>query len=342
MGQHLAKLMSGTGVTAVCRWRRRHDPVIVMYHGVIPDEQWQDWETADMVPLSAFRRQLAFFAKHYNVVSLKSVANWLTTPGAPLPGRALVITFDDGYLNNARYAVPALKEFGFPAAFYLTTGFLDRTADLWWLLLKQYLALCQRDGREARVDPFGEVDVDSRHGAGESYHSLLSRIKGLPAAERLAVVAYLKDQLAGTSPPFEEVYAPMDWDDARRMHDDGFELGAHTVTHPILSGQSHDESQWEITESVRRIREEVPALADISFSYPNGQRADFTSAHEAAARDAGCFAALAGFWGANTDQQHLHQLRRVCLAGYHTPAGVEWSVCGLRQAIRLALGRSAD
>src|SRR3954469_1945522 len=42
-----------------------------------------------------------------------------------LPRRSLCITFDDGYADNYRIALPILRRLGLPATFFVATGFLD-------------------------------------------------------------------------------------------------------------------------------------------------------------------------------------------------------------------------
>lgn len=44
--------------------------------------------------------------------------------GAELPRSAVIITFDDGYLNNLREALPILVECGFKGVFFVTAGLL--------------------------------------------------------------------------------------------------------------------------------------------------------------------------------------------------------------------------
>ncbi|MEZ6125673.1 MAG: polysaccharide deacetylase family protein [Planctomycetaceae bacterium] len=49
------------------------------------------------------------------------------TGGQQLPENVFVVTFDDGYYNNLRYALPVLKELQVPATIFLATGWLDAT-----------------------------------------------------------------------------------------------------------------------------------------------------------------------------------------------------------------------
>lgn len=66
----------------------------------------------------------------YHVISLDEAWRGLYQ-GAPLPERAVVLTFDDGYENFAEHAWPILRRHGFPAAVFLVASLVGRRAD--WL-----------------------------------------------------------------------------------------------------------------------------------------------------------------------------------------------------------------
>lgn len=74
---------------------------------------------------SSFRDQQAFLKARYNVVGLDRLVQHLDE-GVPLPPRAVLLTFDDGYLNNLEVAYPILQEFGHPAVLFPALNFLDR------------------------------------------------------------------------------------------------------------------------------------------------------------------------------------------------------------------------
>ena len=46
--------------------------------------------------------------------------------GQALPEQPVILTFDDGYIDNYTLAFPLLKEYGFTATFFLISGFLDQ------------------------------------------------------------------------------------------------------------------------------------------------------------------------------------------------------------------------
>ena len=59
----------------------------------------------------------------FNVIPLEEGVAGIKS--GKLPPRALSITFDDGYANNATVAAPILKRLGLHATFFIATGFLD-------------------------------------------------------------------------------------------------------------------------------------------------------------------------------------------------------------------------
>jgi peptidoglycan/xylan/chitin deacetylase (PgdA/CDA1 family) len=92
---------------------------VLMYHKVND----VDGNTVT-VPTSAFDEQMAQLAElDYTVVSLDDViAHYLDR--APLPPRAVLITFDDGYLDNLENAAPILRRHGYPAVLFAPIGYL--------------------------------------------------------------------------------------------------------------------------------------------------------------------------------------------------------------------------
>lgn len=90
---------------------------VLMYHHVSP--------SPGLVTVSpaTFHAQMAWLAKHnYRSIGTDDLAAFLA--GKPLPEKSVMITFDDGYLDNYLYAHPVLQAFGLKAVLFVITGWL--------------------------------------------------------------------------------------------------------------------------------------------------------------------------------------------------------------------------
>lgn len=328
----LSHALCGSSLPAALRRRRSHVGIILYYHGVIPDRMDRGWLTADMVRESLFQRHLDFLAEHYHVVPLSHIAAAAAGQGPPLPPNACTITFDDGFRNNLQYAVPALKARGMTATFFVTSGFLDGQVHLWWLLVKRCFALAQRDGRPVVIPGLGTFETASPEEAEQSYLKALLLLKRVSAAERTKWLKLLRDLGPGAEDALGGIHDPLSWDEVRRLIAEGMEVGAHTLTHPILSCEPPEMARQEIEESIRRVRDET-GRRQIPFAYPNGQPGDFTPDTERATREAGAYAAVAGFAGWVQPGSDLYALRRFPIGGHHNPDALELDLCGFRLAV---------
>jgi peptidoglycan/xylan/chitin deacetylase (PgdA/CDA1 family) len=104
----------------------RETGVVVAFHRV--NERTAD-DALTRSPAD-YRRFCRFFKEHFDVVSLDDFLTRLET-GRSIEG-CLVITHDDGYLDNRLEAAPILAELGLPATFFLTTEFIGSDAVPHW------------------------------------------------------------------------------------------------------------------------------------------------------------------------------------------------------------------
>lgn len=103
---------------------------VLMYHKVLPD--YSDDLT---VSVSQLEEHLQFLQRNgYHILPLSSLLDSISAKSR-LPSKSVFITFDDGYLNNLRFAYPLLEKYGAPATIFLPTSYIgqksawDREAD---------------------------------------------------------------------------------------------------------------------------------------------------------------------------------------------------------------------
>lgn len=101
---------------------------ILMYHRVVDDEMPEGLRTllSGAITRSAFCRQLDYVEKHFTIVSLESLLN----ANGPVDNIA-AITFDDGYADNYRNAMPVLNSKNMPATIFMVAGVLESGKQAW-------------------------------------------------------------------------------------------------------------------------------------------------------------------------------------------------------------------
>lgn len=97
---------------------------VVMYHGVAPD--LPDWPWNDLItPVDVFEKQMYALKRNgWNTVTLAALYDHMAD-GTVLPEKPVVLTFDDGYLNNWVFAYPILRKYGLHAVVWMSTDFID-------------------------------------------------------------------------------------------------------------------------------------------------------------------------------------------------------------------------
>ena len=112
----------------------------------------------------------------------------------------------------------------------------------------------------------------------------------------------------------------------RTLAESGMTIGAHTISHPILSRVDEQQARTEMTQSKQQL-EAITGSTVTLFAYPNGKPGtDYTAAHVRLAHEAGFAAACSTGWGTATKDCDIFQIPRF------TP----WDRTGWRYALRLA------
>ncbi|MEM8932834.1 MAG: polysaccharide deacetylase family protein, partial [Acidobacteriota bacterium] len=263
----VSALAAWSGLLAVHRWwrRRRGDFRVfgLEYHGVAAHE------AEGSISAERFRRHIRWLKRRGFVFDTVAGAARRLVAG-DLDADIVFLSFDDGYEDNVSAAFPVLRAENVPASIYLTTGFLDGEP-LWFDVARRALDAARRDASTTPAD----VAERLTDGLGawpptESTNPLVRRLKDMPAGERLALV----DALRSADLDLPPAARPMSWEQARMLRDAGIELGAHTMTHPILSKLDADAQEAEIRGSRDRLVEEL-GEPPTTFAVPNGSARDY-------------------------------------------------------------------
>lgn len=129
---------------------------ILMYHYVsVPPEDADIYRIDLSVSPDNFRQQMAFLAENgYTPIDFYDLSLAILNK-IELPDKPVIITLDDGYLDNYENAFPILQEFGFTATFFVITDYVDQNHPAYatWPMLKEMAAAGMRIESHSRNHP---------------------------------------------------------------------------------------------------------------------------------------------------------------------------------------------
>lgn len=296
---------------------------ILIYHRVLRDP---DPLFPDEADAQRFDAQMRLLRRHFRVLTLGQALRM--RDAGTLPARALAITFDDGYADNAEVALPILQRHGLTATFFVATGFLDGGR-----MFNDSVIECLRRTPLQRIDlhDLGLQDMPLSTPADRraAIDALLPRVKYLGLAEREDFLARLQ-QLAGR--PTLPGDLMMRSDQVLALHRAGMEIGGHTVHHPILRLLPDADAAAEIRGGRERLQTLTGAPVQV-FAYPNGQPGqDYGEREVGIVRSLGFLGAVSTRRGTATAASDRFQLPRF------TP----WDRAPERWLARLAISRLKD
>jgi peptidoglycan/xylan/chitin deacetylase (PgdA/CDA1 family) len=290
--------------------------IILLYHRVA--ELGSDPQLLCVTP-QHFAEHLEVLARDYHPFSLDSLrrrqALNLWRP------RSVVVTFDDGYADNLHHARPLLAKFGVPGTVFVVAGQVGETREFWWDDLARILLetpslpeqleltiatraytwhLTPSVGSETNAGSncqgwhvLMKTDPNPRHVAYREIASLLRPLDGESREHLLVQMA----AWAGLGWAGRPEYRQLDVAGLQELVYPGLvSVGAHTMTHPVLSALSTEMQQMEISSSKRRL-EEILGQSVISFSYPFGGAGDYTAETIRLVEESGFACACSNFPG---------------------------------------------
>jgi len=289
--------------SAVSPGGRRGRLTILIFHRVTPKP---DAMFPSEVDAEAFDRTCTWIRRWFNVLPLDLAIERLRH--GDLPSRALAITFDDGYADNHDVALPILQRHGLTATFFIATGFLDG-GRMWNDTVIESLRRTTVDRLDLRglaSSPLGEYVLDSVIARRRAIGDVLAAIKYLSPVQRADSVAEIALRSKAELPTDLMMTATQ----VRSLHRAGMQIGAHTVSHPILRTLGGPQAEREMRESRERLESIVGASVAL-FAYPNGRPGqDYDDRDVALARGCGFSAAVSTMPGAASSSSDCFQLPR--------------------------------
>lgn len=295
---------------------------ILIFHRVLPSV---DPMFPTEMDAARFDRLMGLVGRSFQVLPLAEAARRLQR--STLPPRAMSITFDDGYADNHDVALPILRRHGLSACFFVATGFLDG-GRMFNDTVIESVRRCTLPRVDLNEFGLGVFDLDTPAQRAALIERVLPYVKFRPPVERPQVLERLQEICRPAGMPEDLM---MTASQVKALHVAGMEIGAHTVTHPILCNVDDELAEQEIFAG----RETLQALIDqpvTLFAYPNGlPERDFAARHAAMVRRLGFAAAVTTAEGVPGDGADCYQLPRVKLWGSSPLSWMSWLVATRRR-----------
>ncbi len=289
---------------------------VLMFHRV---PVRQDVLFPEEPDLSHFRLLLQFLQQNFRILPLQEAVRGIR--GGTLPPAAACLTFDDGYSDWLSGVVPVLKEHAVPATFLITTSQL-LGEPVWYERVAHAVRHCRRGEIDLTPLGLGVVTLASESDRGHLIRRLCEHCKYHSLAERSDMLATLEDIFGPNDQPVPCMSAA----ELRQLVEAGFEIGAHTVNHPILRFCSAREAEHEIA-ACREVLASISGSPITAFAYPNGKVGlDIQPEHLAMVRNCGYTCALTTQTGVARSGDDLLQIPRF------TP----WGRTSFRMAAQMA------
>ncbi len=153
---------------------------IMMLHSVDYESNHRE-KSANVLRPEYFREYLEFLReKKYNVISVPELVEGISS-GKRFPRNTVVITLDDGYIDNYVHAFPLLKEHGIPAAFFLSSDLIGTEGFMNWEQVRELQRAGMTIGSHGVKHAYlPDVDRERRHAEIFNSKKALEEKLGVP------------------------------------------------------------------------------------------------------------------------------------------------------------------
>jgi peptidoglycan/xylan/chitin deacetylase (PgdA/CDA1 family) len=265
--------------------KKKHSGIILFYHRFC--EARKEENLLPHLDIEEFKKQILYLKGRYAFVSINELSNTIKQKGTfEVP--SIVLTIDDGYLNNYLLAYPILRDHRIPAIIYLTAGTIGTASGLWIddidyaLMHSGVQTFCLRES-------FGNESFD------------ISTFQSKKRLEKLLFSALLRQDNAQRQRLMQGIFDALEvdpsnlngrprliinWSEIKEMSENDISFGAHTLTHPCLPALPIETAEYEIKHSKEIIEKQLAKTVQ-HFAIPNGEKEDFTEELRAYCREIG-------------------------------------------------------
>lgn len=241
--------------------KNRFGERIIVFHGI--DETGETKYNSRFHSVQFFEKFIQYILANYNVISLEDFYAKKFKPNT----LNVAITFDDGYLNNYKYAVPILEKYEVPATFFITT--IQNKANYLW---PDFLDLVSFYSSKNEI-----IFENNRYVKNRKKEfvfngvSLKNRCKKLTFDELKSIFTIFEEEWEKIQKkPLEDYWQLMNDTQINLIAKNKlFTIGSHSYTHANLTKIPFEEAKFEILKG-KEILETIGSKSIVDFAFPFG------------------------------------------------------------------------
>ncbi len=324
-------------------------PTVLTYHGVLPPEYkiTEPQLDGNLVSPESFRRQLQFLQDRYNIISPKEFLRWCEG-SCELRARSLLLTCDDGLRNCFYDMLPLLQEFEIQCLFFVTGASLTQMPTMLWYEQLYLMILAARKDFTVELPEIGERIRASQSTKHSAWWELVKKLSRYDPERRKGLLETIRvhsglgenwDAKYREDPALSRRFLLLNESELKQLAASGASVGAHTLSHPMLS-QSSTEVAWnEISESKRAL-DQVLGQETWALAYPFGDSTSVTSREVEMAERAGFEAAFMNVDEGTTNISSF-SLHRVHVTADMSLTDLEACISGFHRSLRRLFGSAS-
>jgi peptidoglycan/xylan/chitin deacetylase (PgdA/CDA1 family) len=331
--ERIARFCSRAGLTRLLETAPRAASLLILaYHRIgRPEESAYD-DSLYSATSEELDEQIAYLKSRFHVASPEEVRQLVLRP-AGWRHSAVLLTFDDGYLDNYTSAFPVLRSHDLAAIFFLATSFVGAHHLPWWDGIAYLIKRTTRK-RVLLRQPL-PIDLDLSSGeVGPAIRKAIELYKCPLTTNTSLFLTHLAEACGVDLPAECPERLFLDWTEAAEMVRRGMMVGSHTRRHNLLAKLSAAEEYDELAGSrsilERRLGTNVTAIA-----YPVGSNASFSARTRANAERAGYTLGFSFYGGLNLPSD----LRRFDLRRTNVGQDLSFPLFRLQTTLSTVAGR---
>ena len=278
---YFLKFIFNFGIYSLFHFINRKKITILYAHSIVDSECIH---SALWTPLRVqhntvdLEHSLSTLNKQYQFISLSTAVKILKKEIKPI-NNALVITLDDGYLNNINAAAPIFSRFHISPAIYIASNHTDKNIPFWFDRLDYALQQLTASSFTTYILKEAFIfDCSTRQNLKESYSIFRRKIKSVFDNDKL-----MRDYLAQLATEIEnntgkalkqimqkDSHAQLaSWDQLKEAQQQfNFEIGSHTINHARLGLLDENTIINELSQSKQHIEDKLQLTCN-TFCYPD-------------------------------------------------------------------------